>query len=81
MGRVSLFCLLLFVAGCQYYRVRDTASGKEYVTNNWSMSQSGFSGASRFTDMKTGKVVTLQSYEVEAISQQQAKDDISTGKN
>ena len=75
----AIFCGLL--TGCQYYRVRDVSSGKEYITNNWSMAESGWTGTTKFNDLKTGKQVTLQSFEKEAISENVAKAEIGSGKN
>jgi hypothetical protein len=78
---IGVLLALLPCAGCQYFRVRDVATGKEYITNNWSMGQSGFSGATQFVDLKTGKTVVLQSYETERIPTDVAQAEIKTGKN
>lgn len=81
VNAVMLGLGLISLSGCTYYRVRDVASGKEYVTDNWHMGQSGWNGATSFTDLKTGKGVVLQSYEVERLNGDVAKAEIGSGKD
>jgi hypothetical protein len=66
---------LLVAAGCaSYYQVTDPTTNKVYYTSG--LDQSG-SGATVFTDAKTGAKITLQNSEVSTITQQQFED----GKN
>jgi hypothetical protein len=67
----------LLLPGCAYYRVRDVGTGKEYITDNWHQYDYGRS----FTDLKTGRLVTLSSSEKEVISGDEAQREIATGKN
>jgi hypothetical protein len=63
---------LLLAAGCaSYYQITDPTTGKVYFST--SMDQSS-SGATVFTDAKTGAKITLQNSEVSKITQQQFED-------
>jgi hypothetical protein len=54
------------LAGCgSYYMVRDPASGNTYYTKD--VDRAGDAGSVRFTDEKSGKVVTLPQSEVKEI--------------
>jgi hypothetical protein len=68
------------LAGCSsYYKVRDTASGRDYYTTDVDRSGS----AVRFKDGKTGNNVTLQNSEITEIPSdvyKQAISSPSTGK-
>jgi hypothetical protein len=60
----------LLVTGCgSYYMVRDPSTGSTYYTTD--VDRAGSSGSVRFTDEKTGKVVTLPASEVKAIDRYQ----------
>jgi hypothetical protein len=63
---------LLLLSGCGYYRVIDPASNKEYITNDWQAGRYRANGAARFTDLRTGRDVTLPASEVEKISKEEA---------
>lgn len=70
---------LLGASGCStYYRVTDPASGREYYTNNWMAGRYNMNGAVNFTDARTGKSVTLQSSEVQQISQDEYEAGVLT---
>lgn len=74
-------CILFSISlctGCTYYRVRDASSGREYITNNWNANQNPYTGSMALQDLKTGKTVVLQSYELERISSEDAKAEIGT---
>jgi hypothetical protein len=60
--------LTLLVLGCtNHYRVTDPTSGKTYYTTK--VSDAGRAGAVKIKDEKTGSIVTLQSSEVQKISE------------
>ena len=64
--------LTMLVAGrTNYYRVTEPSSGKEYYTTE--VSDTGRGGAVRVKDQKTLSMVTLQSSEVEEISEDEYK--------
>jgi hypothetical protein len=67
--------LLVTVAlsGCTYYRITDPHTGKQYYTNNWDQDRYSANGAVQFKDARTGSVVTLQTSEVEVISEEEFK--------
>lgn len=78
--RYLLLCLAgLLLCGCTYYRVRDVPTGKEYITDNYHLNYVG--GAVHFTDLKTGKIVTLSSSEQEVIPADVAKKEIASQKD
>jgi hypothetical protein len=62
----------LSLNGCVYYEITDPESGKTYYTNCMLIGRHAGSGALRFTDLTTGKEVTLQNSEIRAISQEKA---------
>ena len=60
--------MTVLLAGCgSYYLVRDPASGNSYYTKD--VDRAGDAGSVRFTDERTGKVVTLPQSEVKEIDQ------------
>jgi len=62
------------LSGCgTYYMVRDPAGRTDYYTQD--IDSAGMSGAIKFTDQRSGAVVTLQSSEVRKIS----KDEFVKG--
>jgi hypothetical protein len=62
--------LLLCLSGCgSYYAVRDPAGRTDYYTTE--IDSAGLSGAIKFTDARSGAVVTLQSSEVRKISKEE----------
>ncbi len=63
--------LTMVVAGCSdsHYRVTDPTSGTSYYTTK--VSDAGRGGAVKIKDEKTGSIVTLQSSEVKAISEEE----------
>jgi hypothetical protein len=66
--------LALPLSGCSaYYMVRDPAGRTDYYTRD--IDSAGVSGAIKFTDQRSGAVVTLQSSEVRQIS----KDEFVKG--
>jgi hypothetical protein len=66
--------LALPLSGCStYYMVRDPAGRTDYYTRD--IDSAGMSGAIKFTDERSGAVVTLQSSEVRKIS----KDEFAKG--
>jgi hypothetical protein len=66
--------LALSLSGCgSYYLVRDQAGRTDYYTKD--IDSAGMSGAIKFTDERSGAVVTLQSSEVRKIS----KDEFAKG--
>jgi hypothetical protein len=67
--RTILFLSLFLLAACggSYYRVKDTASGRVYYTRDVDTKRR--TGAVDFKDAKSGAKVTLQSSEVEKISE------------
>ena len=67
MTRFVMAASMLLLAGCgTYYRVSEPASGKEFYTTN--IDDAGRGGAIKFTDARTGEVVTLQNSAVKKIS-------------
>ncbi|HVJ10359.1 MAG TPA: hypothetical protein VNC62_02195 [Burkholderiales bacterium] len=66
--------LALPLSGCgSYYLVRDPAGNTAYYTDD--IDSAGMNGAIKFTDARSGAVVTLQSSEVRKIS----KDEFAKG--
>jgi uncharacterized protein YceK len=66
MSAIAL-AVCVALAGCSsYYKVRDTASGKEYYTTD--VDKAG-GGAVSFKDGRTGNKVTLQNSEVTKVPQ------------
>jgi hypothetical protein len=73
----KLLCAMVLavpLSGCgTYYMVRDPAGRTDYYTQD--IDSAGMSGAIKFTDQRSGAVVTLQSSEVRKIS----KDEFVKG--
>ena len=64
-----IFLICLFAVGCtKYYKVTDPATEKDYYTKKIMRKKSG---AIKVKDQRTGKVVTLQSSEIEKITKDQ----------
>lgn len=66
------------LSGCAYYRITDTTSGKTYYTTNWNSARYGYSGTGRFLDAATGRDVTLQSFEIETIGEEEYNRHVGT---
>ncbi|MCK6458340.1 MAG: hypothetical protein L6Q95_00420 [Planctomycetes bacterium] len=77
MRRTLLLLSLLFLGACggKYYRVTDTASGRVYYTRDVDTKRR--SGAVDFKDSKSGAKVTLQSSQVEKITEAQYQQGIA----
>ncbi|HEX5136926.1 MAG TPA: hypothetical protein VFY93_08145 [Planctomycetota bacterium] len=78
MKRMLLLAALLLVGGCagRYYRVTDTSSGRVYYTRDVDTKRR--SGAVDFKDGKSGAKVTLQSSQVEKISEAQYQQGLAS---
>lgn len=64
-----ILVICLFAIGCaKYYKVTDPATEKDYYTKKIKRKKSG---AIKIKDQRTGKVVTLQSSEIEKITKDQ----------
>ena len=64
-----ILVICLFAIGCtKYYKVTDTATEKDYYTKKIKRKKSG---AIKVKDQRTGKIVTLQSSEIEKITKDQ----------
>jgi hypothetical protein len=77
---VVMGCLSLLTGCTQYYKVVDPASRREYITTDWVAMRYGWTGTLRFHDLKSRRDVTLPSSEVERISSDEAKIEISAAK-
>lgn len=77
MKRTILLLSLLLLVGCggSYYRVKDTTSGRVYYTRDVDTKRQ--TGAVDFKDAKTGSKVTLQSSEVEKITEAQYQQGLA----
>jgi len=63
---LTLLATAMVLTGCgSYYMVRDPSNGNTYYTKD--VDRAGDAGSVRFTDEKTGKVVTLPQSEVKEI--------------
>lgn len=81
MRAIAISVLLLFLAGCtQYYRVTDVSSRQEYITDSMNIQVRGFTNTMTFRDQSSGKMINLQSYEIEKISQDEARAYGSLGR-
>jgi hypothetical protein len=68
---------LLLLSGCQFYRVRDFSTGREYITNNWQMNENRCTGRLRLTDLKTHKEVAIQEfYQKDRMSEWEAYQEL-----
>ena len=64
-----ILVICLFAIGCaKYYMVTDPATEKDYYTKKIKRKKSG---AIKVKDQRTGKIVTLQSSEIEKITKDQ----------
>lgn len=70
----TLIGFLLFQAGC-HYRITNPESGRTYYTTNYKDYK--HSGAIRFKDRRTGKTVTLNSWETEQIPKDEYQTEIT----
>jgi len=70
--KVSLTAILGLAAlamGCaSYYAVTDPKTGRQYYTTEWETARGG---TTRFTDAKSGAIVTIQESEIREISQKE----------
>jgi uncharacterized protein YceK len=67
---LSSLAVGLLLTGCgSYYMVRDPSTGSMYYTTD--VDRAGDAGSVRFTDERTGKVVTLPTSEVKKIDRYQ----------
>jgi len=75
--RTFLIAILLAAAGCggHYYRVTDPASGRIYYTRDVDTKRR--TGAVDFKDAKTGAKVTLQSSQVDKITEAQYQQGLA----
>jgi hypothetical protein len=73
---VPVCCALFITSGCSsnYYNVKDPVNGQTYYTEEIN-EMSG--GAVKFTDQRTGNIVTIQNSVVKEINEQ----EYNTGKN
>jgi len=70
LARAAWLALAVSLTGCgSYYLVRDPSTGNTYYTTD--VDRAGDAGSVRFTDEKTGKVVTLPTSEVKKIDEYQ----------
>ena len=61
--------LAAMAMGCaSYYAVTDPKTGKQYYTTEWEAARGG---TTRFTDAKTGAIVTIQESEVREVSEKE----------
>jgi uncharacterized protein YceK len=61
--------LAALAMGCaSYYAVTDPKTGKQYYTTEWETARGG---TTRFTDAKTGAIVTIQESEVREVSEKE----------
>lgn len=61
--------LTALTMGCTtYYAVTDPKTGKQYYTTDWDTARGG---TTRFTDAKTGAIVTIQESEVREIPEKE----------
>jgi hypothetical protein len=75
--RKLLLVALLLLGACsgKYYRVTDTSSGRVYYTRDVDTKRR--SGAVDFKDAKSGAKVTIQSSQVEKITEAQYQQGLS----
>ena len=78
MRRTLLLLTLVFLGACsgKYYRVTDTSSGRVYYTRDVDTKRR--TGAVDFKDSKSGAKVTLQSSQVEKISEAQYQQGLAS---
>ena len=70
---VSLMLVLALMSGCtRYYRVSDPAGGREYYAKKIGRTRTG---AGRFSDLRDGSDVTLQSSEGKQIDKTELPED------
>ena len=61
--------LAIVSGGCTtYYSVTDPKTGKQYYTTEWETARGG---TTRFTDAKTGAIVTIQESEVREVPEKE----------
>ena len=65
---IWLILAVIFLAGCNYYRVTDPATSRVYYTRDV---QKLSGGAIRIKDEKSGNEVTLQNSEVQKIEKEE----------
>lgn len=77
MKRAILLLSLFLLGACagHYYRVTDTSSGRVYFTRDVDTKRR--SGAVDFKDAKSGAKVTLQSSQVEKITEAQYQQGLA----
>jgi len=69
--------LAAMAIGCaSYYVVTDPKTGKQYYTTEWDTARGG---TTRFTDAKSGAIVTIQESEIREVSEKEFQ--ANTGKN
>jgi hypothetical protein len=75
-GVLAVGCALFVAGGCSsnYYTVKDPVNGQTYYTDEID-EMSG--GAIKFTNQRTGSIVTIQNSVVKEINEQ----EYNTGKN
>lgn len=72
-----IFGLATLAMGCaSYYVVTDPKTGKHYYTTDWETARGG---TTRFTDAKSGAIITIQESEIREISEKEFQ--ANTGKN
>ncbi len=67
-NRCILIVLACLMTGC-YYRITNPESGREYYSTDYKDYKE--SGSIRFRDKRTGKLVTLNSWEVEKLPKEE----------
>ena len=68
-GRIAVCAFILAVAGCtSYYKVHDPSTGRTYYTNKVEHLDSG---ATQFTDARTGNKVSVQNSEIDKITKEE----------
>lgn len=68
-----LACVAAAAAGCSFYRITDPASKTDYYTTKYDQERQG---SVKFTDDKTGKIVTLQNTEITKISEETYREHV-----
>jgi hypothetical protein len=69
VGLTVILGLVAMAMGCtSYYLVTEPKTGRQYYTTEW---ETGRGGTTRFTDAKTGAIVTIQESEIREVSEKE----------